>query len=187
MLEQGRARGECRFLEGPVASIVEQEIGQLVIRDKGVHVTVLVIVRKGDTHPPAHVLQDAGLFRNIFKRSVASIMVQRVGQSLEVLGVAVNPDVPLLVSTEAVVRRRPPGIIDDKQIKPPVVVIVEPPSRHRPHRALNSSPSRHVFEPALPGVAIQNVAIHSGDEDIHVAVIVVIRCGNAHRITCPSD
>src|SRR6266576_2101812 len=91
---------------------MEQEVRQVVVCNKNVHQAVIIIIRKSDAHASTDVLANAGLNGDVLESPIAPVPVQRVGQSLEVFGMAVNAQVAIAIATKAIEVRRPMSIID---------------------------------------------------------------------------
>src|SRR5215471_19386137 len=95
---------------------------------------------------------------------------------------AIDAQVALAVATVAIELRSPVSIIDDEQIQPAIIVVVEPAGSDRPLVARDSRLLGHVLEFSVAQIAIENVAIDAGHEQIRMPVIVVVSSGRAHRI-----
>ena len=91
-------------------------------------------------------------------------------------------DVAHLVAAGGVRRRRPPQVVDDEEIEEAVVVVVQPARGDGPFAAGDAGARRHVVESAVAAIAQQLVASHAGNEQIDVAVVVVVGGRDAHRV-----
>src|SRR5204862_5810011 len=131
----------------------------------------------------ANVPGDARLLRNVLEGAVAPVAIERVREPLEMLGVTVDANVSLPVAAEAIVIRRPLGVVHHDEVKPAVVVIVEPAGGHGPLVALDAGLLGRVFEATVPKVVVQDVPVNAGHKQISVAVIVIVGGGAAHRVT----
>src|SRR6185437_2385369 len=78
------------LFEGPVALVVEEEVRHVVVGDESVRKAVLIVIGEGDAHAAARKFRDAGPFADIFEGSVAAIAVERAGEALEILRVAID-------------------------------------------------------------------------------------------------
>ncbi len=142
----------------------------------------MIEIRHRGAHSLADVLQHAGLRRDVVEGAVATIAIQPIRQSLEDTRMAINPYPTRNVATRAVGVRRPVDVIDDEQVETPVVVEVEPGAGHTPLTAGNPGAFGHIVEAAVAAVAQQLVLPHTGDEEIDVAVVVVVGRGGAHGV-----
>ena len=98
---------------------------------------------------------------------------------------AINAQVAIAIATKAIKVGRPVGIIDHEQIQPTIVVIVEPAGGNGPLVALDASGFGYVLKSAITQIAIESIAVHTGDKQIRVAVIVIVRRCGAHGIARP--
>ena len=78
---------------------------------------------------------------------------------------------------------RPAHVVDDQQIEPAVVVVVEPAGSRRPFAAGDARPLGDVLEAAVAAIAQQLVARDAGDEEIDVAVVVVVGGRRTHGVS----
>src|SRR4029453_6308740 len=117
---------------------------------------------------------DAARSGNVLERAVATVPVEAVGQAFEIARVAVDADATRLVAAIAPSLGRPADVIDHQQVEPAVVVVVEPPAGGGPLTAADGSAIGDVFERSVATIAKELVAGHAGDEEIDVAVVVVI-------------
>ena len=77
---------------------------------------------------------------------------------------------------------RPAHVVDHQQIEPAVVVVVEPAGGRRPFAAAEARPLGDVLEAAVAAVVQQLVARDAGDEEIDVAVVVVVGGRRTHGV-----
>ena len=75
----------------------------------------------------------------------------------------------------------------DPEVEHPVVVVIEPACGNGPFAARDARRSGDVFERAVAAIVIKDVAIDAGDEEIGMAVVVVICSGRAHRVAFARD
>jgi hypothetical protein len=176
---------QSSFFEGPIPLVAEQEVRHVVVSDEGIHVPVAIVIGEGNAHPPARIMRDAGLFRYVFELPATQIVIERGRQSFEVFRMAVDPQAARRVPAITVVGDRPLGIMHHQQVQFAVVVIVKPARGHCPLAARDSRLRGDVFELAIAQIAIQNVAIHAGHEEIDIPVVIEIGCGDSHGISGP--
>ena len=91
---------------------MEQEVRHIVICHKNVHQAVVVVVGEGNAHAAADVCGDARFGGDILESPVAPVPVKRVGEPLEILWVAVDPQITVTLAAVAIKVRRPVRIID---------------------------------------------------------------------------
>ena len=166
---------------------MEQEVGQIVIRDKNVRESIVIIIGKSDAHAAPDVVFNAGFRRDVLEGPIAAVPVECVGQSFEILGVAVNTQIAVALTAVAVKTGSPMSVIDHEQVQPAVVIVVEPAGGNRPLVTLNSRFLRHILELSIAQVAIKNVPVDACNKQILIAIIVVVRRRSAHRIADASD
>ena len=87
----------------------------------------------------------------------------------------------------------PLTIIDDEEIEIAVIVSIEPSGAHRPHfatlriKARQAGLARHIAKTSAALIAIKQIAIDASDEDVLIAVVVVISRCRAHCVTFARD
>src|SRR5437773_502879 len=99
----------------------------------------------------------------------------------------VDTYVPVAVAAEAIKIGGPLSVIHHAEVEPAVVIIVEPSRGHGPLVALDAGLLCDVLEAAVPQVAIQNVPVNARHKQVHVAVIVIVGGGAAHRVPGAGD
>ena len=133
---------------------------------------------------------NAGGLRNVAERAVPVVVVKLIGQAVIVFRMTVGAD--LACRAGRIFLRRPGAVVDDKQIQQTIVVIIEPARRNGPWLlpgagVRQSRPLRHVIERTIPTIAVQNVSIDTGDEQVGGAVIIVVGGRNAHGKPFPAN
>ena len=166
----------------PVRAVAVQEVRRPVVGDEDVHPPVPVVVGDGDTHPLPEVPIEAGRGGDVGERAVAVVAQERVRQGLEDVRVAVDA-VPLLSPAAPVVRvlgEGPLEVVRDEEVQPAVVVEIQEGrarlqgvARHRDAR-----PGGHVGEAPVALVVVEHVVAVVRDQDVHVAVVVVVPDGH---------
>src|SRR5205823_13016622 len=96
----GYAGHQSHFLEGAVAAIVKQIIGNGVVRNEHVHESVAVVIGERDAHAFAHVLPDTRTRADVLERAAVTVPVERVRESLIVFRMTVDTQVLPPVSAE---------------------------------------------------------------------------------------
>ena len=81
------------LFESAIAPIVKQKIGHVVVADENVREAVIIVVGERHAHAAADVLADSGFFGDVLESAVAAVAVQRVGEALEIFGVAVHAQI----------------------------------------------------------------------------------------------
>src|SRR5205807_6968857 len=92
--------------------IVEQEVGQIVVRDKDVREAVIIIVGKSHTHPAADARGNACLCGDIFESSIAPVPLERIRQTIKIFWVYVHAQVALTIAAVPVKIGSPVRIIE---------------------------------------------------------------------------
>ena len=100
---------------------------------------------------------------------------------------AVDADTARLIAAVAIRLGRPLHVVDHKEVEPSVPVVVEPGRRDRPIAAGDPGSRRHVFESSISAVVQQLVLADSGDEQVHVSIVVVICRRRPHGIAHSLD
>ena len=179
---QRHAGFEADLLERPVALIAKQKIAHRIVGHKDVGEPVAIDIGEGDSHALADVPPDSRCLRDIGKGAVVIVVEELAGQALIGSGMAV--ELPL---RRTAARRRsgvPRDIIRDEQVQPAIVVVIQPAGRYRPHvaelRVLSSDAGfgGNVGEAAVSEIAVEDVSLHAGDEDIGKAVVIEIADGD---------
>jgi hypothetical protein len=179
---------ESDFLKLSPTLIVEQRIIHLVIGDEDVHPSVQVEIRDARAHAFSRMSANAGLGGNVPERSVAVVeeeligggpVEKRVAVIIHALGHLASPfggDVP-------------GHVVDYEEVEQPVVVYIQPRAAHRPQRAVlrvglvQPGFFSDIGKGAVAVVMIKLVAMHAADENILIAVVIVIADGNPVRKT----
>ena len=168
---QRHTGGEGDLIKRPVTAIVEKKIRLSVVGHKDVCEVIVIVVRKRHAHATPHKFADAGLLRDILKGPVAAVMVERVGQPLEITRMDVGAQMAAGVSAVAVVIKRELCVVDHKEVEKTLIVVIEPARGHRPFIALDSGLCRHVLEHSVAEVVVKGVAENSRYEQVDVAVM----------------
>jgi hypothetical protein len=181
---QGRERLHPDVLEGSVAAIAPEEVGNAVVGDVDVLVSVVVVVERDDAERvERRVERDARGARDVGERAVPVVAVERVLGGHEPEGAAVDRD-PSQVARDP--RRRllraarghgRPVQLDvagHVQIEVAVRVHVEPGRRRPPRRVADAGARRDVRERAVAVVPVQNVRSQVGHVEVRIAVVVVV-------------
>ena len=181
---------EGRLGEGAVAVVHEQERGHGVVRDEHVAPAVAVEVGDADAHALADVGADAGSGRDVAEGAVAVVVEERVRQALVVLG-------PAVVGRRRVAAAGIGGAVPDaRSWRRTGRAGRRGRSRRRRTAIAQSVPyfsSRrarpaalgHVGEGAVAVVAEERVAAQAGDEQVGVAVVVVVG-GDDAQVVAPA-
>src|SRR5579884_3802655 len=100
---------------------------------------------------------------------------------------AVNADAARFIAAVTVVIRGPFGVMHDPEVQFAVAIEIEPARRYGPFSAFDARLLRGVFETAVAEIVIEDVAVHTCDEEIGVAVVIVIAYRGAHGIAFADD
>ena len=166
--------------------IVKQKIRAFIIGDENVRITVSIKVSDGHTHSFAEVLGDSGFLGNIGERAVPVVAVERVRDRLVPLGIAVFA--LLARHANGIVIHIPFHVVGNEQIRQAVVVVIHPYCRDRPHllalphTAANAGFGGNVGESSVAIIVIKDVLPVARNEEIGVAVIVVVADRDAHAV-----
>src|ERR1035438_7835807 len=169
---------QAGFFGRAVALVKEQEIPLGVVGDEDVLPAILVEIRDADAHALAKNFADAGLLGDVLELTVAQVVIEAVRHA----------HIPARIAVALAVFRRatdvgfrtPDRVIGDDQVEQTVVVIVEPRGRHAQGvggLAPDAGALGDIGKRAVAIVVVQRVAPGVADEQIGIAVVVVI----AHR------
>src|SRR5438132_11067361 len=122
----------------------------MVVGDKDSVEAVVIIVSKSHTHATPDVARNASFGRDVLKGPIAAIPVECVGQSFEILGVAIDTKIAVALTAIAVKVGSPVRVIDHEQIQPAVIVVVKPTGGNRPFVALDSGFLGQILELPIP-------------------------------------
>jgi hypothetical protein len=100
----------------PAALVVEQEIAHGVIGHENVRASVVIVVCYDHAHALPDVRGNAARHGYVRECTVAVVVIERVGQALVILGVAVSAIARLGQAAIGLRGRIPFAVIGDKQI-----------------------------------------------------------------------
>ena len=184
VLAVGHARQQGPVRKRAVAVVPVEEIRRQVVGDEDVRPPVAVVIAPHDPEALAARVRDARLRGNVRKSPVAVVPVEQVGRTLIDIGPAIGLD--------AVPDASPVGfevefdVHAHVQVQPPVPVVVQERRAGRERGVPGQRryrPAGHVPEGPVPLVAIEDVLPVVRDEQVVVAVVVVVRDGQAHPVT----
>ena len=130
------------------------------------------------------MLCDARFHRNVGKRAVSVVAIQRVVKRGIILGIAVTVH-PLLQKAVGVLVDLPAAVVHHEQVQQAVVVVIEPAGADRPHLlALKHSAADTrlvggIGEGTVAVIVKELIARDAGDEDVGPAVVIVVAHGHA--------
>ncbi len=116
--------------EGAIPVVVEQVIREGIVGDENICESVVIVVRKCDTHSLTGVPRNVGRLRDVSKRSIPIVAIEDVRRSAKLIGSTVGWN-----SFDMAKRGRLDIVIEvvhDQEIKKTVIVVVKPSSRHCP-------------------------------------------------------
>src|SRR5215472_5148693 len=183
---QRNSRQQRDFLEFAVAEVVKQKIRHGIIGDEDIGQTVAIVVGNGDPHALSDLIGETGGRGDIGEGTVVVVAEHLIGRAAIGAGIAIA--LMLLGAAAGFGLRIPLHVVTDDKIEPAVIVYVNPGRRDRPQLAQLRIDTTEVsflgdiFERAVAAIVVKNVAVHPGDEDIGIAVVVVVGDGNAHGV-----
>ena len=173
-------RDEPDFFPLALAAVREQEVLHRVVGDEQIHQSVAVDVGGDDAERFAEGALDVGAGADLGERSVAVVVIEEARRRLEDARDAVETLAELVVAAEHVVRQRELDEAAQHQVEPAVVVVVEPDGARRPAGRGDTGFVGDVGEGAVAVVLVERAAPVGGDQDVWVAVVVVVGNGAAH-------
>ena len=108
-------------------------------------------------------------------------MKHEVCDRFELVGVAIGA-IAGTVFTTVDVREVPLHVATDDQIQPPVAVVVNEARACAPSGATHAGLGRNIGERAVAVVVIKNISTEVCDQEVDIAIVVVVACGDAHSI-----
>ena len=73
--------------------------------------------------------------------------------------------------------------MDHPEVELAIAIVIEPTGSHGPLAARDSGLGGDVFKRAVTAIAVEQVAVDAGDEEVGVSVVVKIADGSAHGIS----
>ena len=172
---------ECHFFEF-VAEVVEQKSVLRVIGHEEIRLAIEIVVGHSDAHAFADMIANAPFTGNIFESAVALVEKKLIGKTLVVARMAVFGHT--LDHALGNIRVSPLQIVDDEQIEQAIVVDVDPHGGNRPQWSVlrigalvEACLYGDIGKSAVAVVVVQGVAMDSGDEDVRMAIVVVVANG----------
>src|SRR5215813_9482526 len=112
-------------------------------------------------------------------------MKENVGRAFEIVRMAVRA----LSRSWATAKHRaackiPIHVSRDEEIETAIAIVVEPAGARGPAVVHPGKLARDVTESTIAIVSIEAICFVSGDEEIDEAVVIVVRSGDAHAVTC---
>jgi hypothetical protein len=129
-LGEGDRALERRLRERAVAVVHEEEGGRRVVRHEQVGPAVVVEVGDADSHPLSDVGSDTGSHGDVGEGAVPVVVVERPGQPLVFLGMAVVERLRLPAARLLV--RVPDDVVRNVEVEGAIPVVVEECGGHRP-------------------------------------------------------
>jgi hypothetical protein len=174
--------GGASLTERAIAFVVKEEVGDGIVGDEHIEAAILVEIQETHTHAFADVGRDSRGSRDVRESAVAIVPVEAVRQSLVILGMAMGSRF-----TDGAGRLgigRPLAVVHDEEIETAIVIVIEPAGRDGPRLTLAgcrvaARARSDIFEGSVAAIAIENVAIDAGDEEIFPSIVVVVRDSNA--------
>ena len=177
---ESNLRGQRNLLPLALATVREQEVLDGVVGDEQIHQTVVVDVGGDYAKRLAQRPSDVGAGAHVGEGAIAVVPVQHARRRLEDARDAVEALTELVVAAEDVAGERKLHEAAQEQIELAVVVVVEPHRARRPSWRRQAGLVGDVREGAVAVVAIQRAAPVRGDENVGVAVVVVVGHRTAH-------
>jgi hypothetical protein len=137
------------------------------------------------------VAANAGVHRDVRERAVAVVAKQGIREATIQGRRAGHPLAG--GSTSPGCLERPVEVVAHEQIQLAVPVVVEPGCPDRPRllargrRPRDTGLACDIGKRAVPVVPVERVVVHAGDEQVGVAVVVVVARGHAHVVAGSGD
>src|SRR5713226_8642701 len=173
------ARFESALRERAVAVVVEEELLHAVVGDEDVREAVVVIVGEGHAKSAALLGGDAGFLANVLESAVAAIAIEKVSRWGKFARRAIGSPGP---TAGLAVPGVPFHVTGHKEIEMAVIVEVEKTGRDGPAAARDSRFGGDIREGSVAVVVIQDVLSVARDEEIGIAIIVVVADRDAHAV-----
>ena len=117
---------------------MEEEVGEIVVGDKGVETAVGIVVGEGDRHTAPEVFREARRDCDVFEFAEPQVAIELVGAGIVVARVAVDAEAFGLIAAEAGLVQIDAAVVGDEQIELAVVVEVEPAGGYGPFVRLDA-------------------------------------------------
>ena len=117
VVQQGNTSFQSHFFKHLATFVMEQEVGQIIVGDNGIHKTVAIIISKGYRHAATSEFIQASGRAHILKLTVAQVAIQLIGNGRKVFRMAIDADAFCRIAAEAIEFRSPLGVVYDEQIK----------------------------------------------------------------------
>ncbi len=173
LLAEGDAGRLADLLERTVVPVVVKEIRLRVVGDRQVGPAVSVVVEGDDAQRLAGRVEDARPARHVFEGAVTPVAEQPIGGAAVRLGGAIRL-ADTVESAEDVVLRGPLHVVAGEKIQPAVPVVIDPGGAGPEAGVGDPRLLRHVLERPVPFVAEEAVGTQGVDEQVDVAVVVVV-------------
>ncbi len=178
-------RHHADLLESTIALVAKQELRHGVIGNHNVRPTVTVEVADRNAEALARLLNTC-LLRNQTELAITVVVIEERRDRLEYIWVTVGTIASLMFAAVDVVKR-PFQVSGDDEIQPTIFVIVEPCSAGRPTSTGHSCAIGDIGKGSVAIVVVQSVAAKACNEDVLVAVIVVIGYRDASRVSLSTE
>src|SRR5208282_2292775 len=169
-------------LERTVTLIAIELIGLGIIGHEQVRPAIVIVVEHGYAQGLRAAVENSAGGGDILKGSIAVIVKQPAGFSAVGFGRAIR-FVPAVETAKHIVLGRPLDVVADKQVQQSVAVEIKP-QGGRAHSLPATQPARlsNIDECALAGVLEQPVLAYAGNQDVRIAVVIVISDRNPHAV-----
>ena len=170
------------LLEFPPAKVPPEIIGGQIIRHVEIHAAVFVEVGGYHAQTPAIGIADSRLRGHVDEPALV-VTKEVVGSSLEIQGITRDIRTVGLVAAKLGIVSIPDGVMADIKVEIAIAIEISEGSRGWPV-SITAQPSAlgHVLERPITPVAQQPVAAPPGQEQVGMAVVVVIGHGDAVTI-----
>ena len=169
---------ESDFIKSAIASVLEEVVETLVIRDVDVGIDVIVNIPDGDSEPVrgGHVCKTA-LFG---EGGIAVVMIK----AIRLRRIAVRPTVDrdTLPLARFVCEGRIIGIVGNVEFEKPVVVQISECAAGAPLCVGDVRLLRDIGEGGVAVVAVKDIRSEICHVDINVAIVIVIPCRRANAV-----
>src|SRR6266404_4660739 len=186
---QRRPGEQSHFLKRTVVFIAIEIIRAGIVGDIQIRPAIIVVIRPHSLHPEiVRRIVDSGFLGDILKRSVSSIAKQEIGFSRQSPGATLDRYAAELACLFVTAELRQfvdvyIHVTGNKEIYITIAVEVTP-CRSRAEAAnLQAGFLGHVFELAVPEVAVKNIPAVSSDVNVLPAVVIEVCDSDAHAPT----
>src|SRR5882762_5784323 len=153
--------------------VAEQLLGHRVVGYKNIGPAISVKIIDGDAESFAGKSRDPTALGNICESPIAVVMKNKMGNRVELVGMAVCAVAGLVLSAVNVGTIVPLDVTADDQIEPPIAIVIDETSTRAPATAAHTSFRGDISESPIAVVVVEDIAAKIGHQQINIAVIVI--------------